>query len=78
MDVFTKSSLIDDALQELGLSEEYSLIGVVDCGDIKPVVSGLAAVSMAVTLTPSWWWVFDRCGYQVGLRGGQHDSRIVW
>lgn len=37
--VFTKSSLTDDALHELGLSEEYSLIGVVDWGDIRPVES---------------------------------------
>lgn len=78
LDVFTKSSLIDDALHELGLSDEYSLIGVVDCGDIMPVESWFVAVSLAVMFTPSWWWEFDKWGYQVGLRGGQHDSRIDW
>jgi hypothetical protein len=33
------SSLTEEALHELGLSDEYSLIGVVDCGDINPVDS---------------------------------------
>lgn len=76
--VFAKSSLIDDALQELGLSDEYSLIGVVDWGDIMLVESGFAAASLAAMLPSCWWWEFDKWGYHVGLRGGQQESRIDW
>lgn len=76
---FTKSSLMDDALHELGLRDEYSFIGVVDCGDKIPDDSWFVAVSLAAMLAPSCWWCeFDKCGYQVGLRGGQHESLIDW
>jgi hypothetical protein len=50
--VFASSSLTDEALHELGLSDEYSLIGVVDCGDMMLVVSGFAE-SFALMLPAS-------------------------
>ena len=76
--VFVMSSLTEDVLQEFGLSDEYSFIGVVDCGDIK-LVDNWFPVESFVTRPPSCgWWEFDKWGYQVGLRGGQQESRIVW
>lgn len=77
MVVLTKSSLIDDALHEFGLSDEYSLMGVDEVGDSIPDDNGLVGVSAI----PSVWWCceFDRWGYHdVGLLGGQHESLIDW
>ena len=45
MVVLTKSSLIDDVLQEFGLSDEYSLMGVDEVGDSIPVDNGFVGVS---------------------------------
>jgi hypothetical protein len=60
--VFVKSSLIEDALHELGLSDEYSLIGVVDSGVTMPVDNWFVAASFTAMLPPPscGWWEFDR------------------
>lgn len=77
---FGSSSLIDDALQELGLRDEYSLIGVVGCGDMIFVAAkGFGGPSPALIPPSGWWCELPRCGYhEVGLLGGQHESLIDW
>lgn len=80
-----KSSLTDDALHELGLSDEYSLIGVGGWGDMIFVFNWFVAESFCDCRPPptsescGWCELVGRWGYHdVGLRWGQHDSRIDW
>lgn len=74
--VVLASSSVNVVLQEVGLSEEYSLMVISGDGDSK-----LADIGKFPAGSPPSWWcgVVGRWGYHdVGLRGGQQPSRIDW